>query len=390
MRKFLCIAALLICAAACIYPFDPDLGEAPKGILVVEGDIIVGGTTIIRLGTMESINSGARHSDAPSGMTAEQAAAHVWVEDSDGGVYEGHLADNRSPQFIIDTENAPADKEFRVCVEIYDARYSSDWSPALQGPEIKDIVFTPNDRSVFVCVSLDGGPEATGYVALSYDETWEFHAEYTLEYVVDTASWTVVIPMNPPRQENYWCWRSSDNHISYPLDFTGMGSNGVTAYPLFSFYRSDNRNHKKYCVNVKARTISKKTYQYLSHLDETSSGSGDLFTPNPGELPGNLRCETDPERQVLGYITASRITSKRAFMDSRYHILVRPEIGALSFITQDLYPNYYFAGYLPLAENPNHSTEDDLERLYGWGPMRCYDCVAAGGTKEEPDFWKEQ
>ena len=45
---------------------------------------------------------------------------------------------------------------------------------------------------------------------------------------------------------------------------------------------------------------------------------------------------------------------------------------------------YYNASFRPVLEV---ETEDGSE--IGWGPLSCIDCVAAGGTKEKPDFWDE-
>ena len=56
MRK-ISYALAVLCATACIYPFEPELGEAPKGVLVVDGNISIGSTSYIRLGTMYSLFS---------------------------------------------------------------------------------------------------------------------------------------------------------------------------------------------------------------------------------------------------------------------------------------------------------------------------------------------
>ena len=397
MRK-ISYALAVLCATACIYPYNPELEEAPEGVLVVQGDILIGGTSMIQLGTMLSLYPTYDELlGTGGGPSVSTSNSRVWVEDSEGGVYEG-IPESGSgygwsyytmPQFIVHTENAPADREYRACVEALGERFTSDWTKPLQGPEIKEIIFTPNKSSVTVGVTLEGGPESTGYVALSFDETWEFHTDYTLTYEVDEMTWTVSTPFLPPDQPNYWCWMHTDDKRSYPVDFSGMETDGMTAYPLFSFLRTDNRNHRKYCVNVTGRTISKDTYKYLSHLDELANGGGDLFTPNPGEIPGNIRCESDPDRMVLGYVTVSQTTSKRAFLDSRYLITRVLGYGALVFIPQTKYPEYYNSGYLPLVENPNPEYDPLQEGPYGWGSRRCYDCVAAGGTKVQPDYWYE-
>ena len=397
MKKALHILAALLCAASCIYPYDPDVEQAPEGVLAVEGDILVGGVSTIRLGLMASLYPDASR-NAGGGESRGLGDAKVWIEDDAGTVYEGTresvgevFHDGRVPflfQYTIPTGNAPGDRKYRVCIDALGARYASDWTLPLEAPAIRSIDFKADGFQVTVNVSLDGGSESTGYALLSYDETWEFHTEYALQFEVDTLSWIVQKPLIPIQQPNYWCWKHQDAGVMYPVDFTGRTENGVTDYPLLSFPRTSNRNHRRYCVNVKARTITKDTYRYLHNLDEVVGG-GDLFTPNPGEIQGNIRCETDPERMALGYVTTSRLSVRRAFLDGRYYRVPQPNYAALVYIIPKDYPQYYQYGYLPLIENPHTDYDPRVEGGYGWGERRCYDCVADGGTKEIPEHWYE-
>ena len=398
MKKALHILAALLCAASCIYPYDPDVEQAPEGVLAVEGDILVGGVSTIRLGLMASLYPDASR-NAGGGESRGLGDAKAWIEDDAGTVYEGTresadevFGDGRSPflfQYTFPTGNAPGDRKYRVCIEALGARYASDWTLPLEAPSIRSIDFRADGFQVTVNVSLDGGAESTGYALLSYDETWEFHTEYALQFEVDTLSWIVQKPLRPVQQPNYWCWKHQDARVMYPVDFTGRTENGVTDYPLLSFPRTNNRNHRRYCVNVKARTITKDTYRYLHNLDEVAGGGSDLFTPNPGEIQGNIRCETDPERMALGYVTTSMLSVRRAFLDGRYYRVPQPNYAALAYIIPNDYPQYYQYGYLPLIENPHTDYDPRVEGGYGWGGPRCYDCVADGGTKEIPEHWYE-
>ena len=165
-----------------------------------------------------------------------------------------------------------------------------------------------------------------------------------------------------------------------------MSESGVTSWPLTRFSRRDDRNHKRYCVTVKARTVSKETYRFLKNL-ETNTGAGDnLFSPTPGELPSNLRCESDPERTVLGYVLFSQTVQKRAWLDSRYQQLARPH--SLLYPEEDQFIEFYETGFLPLEELLPEQIQEGMGP-YGWGAPYCYDCTAAGGTQRKPDFWDD-
>ena len=388
MRKILLLLAAFLCATACIYPYSPELEQAPEGVLSVDGNICIGSSSTVRLGTLQSLWK-------TDWIPADFSGARVWVEDDAGGEYPGTSAPYgygygwNQPAYTIDTRNAPADRRYRLCIEALGDRFVSDWNDVLPPPRIRDISFSPDEENVFVFVSVDGGEDGTGYVLLSYEETWEFHADYPLDYQVTYDSMTDMVAISPlilSDYSRYWCWQSVSTGRVYPVDYTGRTESGLSGYPLASFSRRDNRNHRRYCINVTARSISKDSYRFLRNLEENTDGGDNLFTPNPGEIAGNLRCESNPERTVLGYALFSFATSKRAFLDSRY--LKPSPPAALDYPLANFYTGLWKIGYLPLVENkPGYDPK--VEGPYGWGPRRCYDCTAAGGTKTKPDDWDE-
>jgi hypothetical protein len=92
---------------------------------------------------------------------------------------------------------------------------------------------------------------------------------------------------------------------------------------------------------------------------------------------------------VLGYVTIGRTVWKRAFLDNRYYQDHAPSRGGIVYPTQSNYSTVYYQGYLPLFLNDNWDRDPAEEGEYGWGSRRCYDCVAAGGTKQKPDYWDQ-
>ena len=393
MRKILSIVAVLLCAAACIYPYTPELEKAPEGVLAVDGNISIGEQSVVLLTTLSSL-----WSDGHTEQRPDFADAKVWVEDDAGGRYMGVPDKNSatlhssstygSVSFLIPTENAPANHRYRLCIEALGGFYTSDWSDIPEPPVITEIAFSATDYDVVVSVSVDGGEEGTGYVLLSYDETWEFHADWYPTYIYNTM--TGKIAMGTPAGYNeYWCWNHSENGRLFPVDYTGMTENGFRAYQLFSFSRYNNRNHRRYCVNVKAKTISAASYRFLKNLENNSDGGDNLFTPNPGEIAGNLRCESDPERTVLGYVIVSRAATKRAFLDNQYLKARKADEMSLLYLLERQYAEYWERRYMPLCRNNNPDYDPEEQGPYGWGSPVCYDCVAAGGTKTKPDFWDD-
>ena len=405
MKKSLSIIAVLALATACIYPYQPDLGDTPQGIIVVDGSLQIGETSTVQIGTMYPLWPDKTDVEQSGNVVyyaggyygyGSVLADRVWAEDDAGDVYEGSLSPTGwgyvMSSYTLPTEKAPANREYRVCIQADGQLYTSDWIKPLAAPTIKKISFKADKTDVKVLVSLDSGSDATGYVLLTFDETWRFHADWYPNYDYDPKTNTV--SERYFAWDRYWCWKSSNTGIQVPVDYTGMSSSTLKDFPVHSFSRYDNRNHQRYSIRVKARTIDKTTYQFLSHLEESTESGDNLFTPNPGEITGNLRCETDPDRMVLGYVTVAFSSSMRAYTDSRY-LLSRPNspydlaypLSTPAAPGQPAWPDYYNMGYMPLIEN-NLPDPDPNFGPYGWGWASCYDCVAAGGTLTVPDFWE--
>ena len=47
------------------------------------------------------------------------------------------------------------------------------------------------------------------------------------------------------------------------------------------------------------------------------------------------------------------------------------------------------AKYYEMGWHPVDDMMIDGINGVAWGPMRCMDCIAAGGTQERPDFWED-
>lgn len=411
MKKSLFLLAVLACMTACIYPYKPDMEDAPEGILVVDGTLEIGETSTVQIGTMVSLWPKKKNPEENSDDVKYYTKAaygqglgveRVWAEDETGSVYEGSpLPPSRDPSdpsaswmtpYTLHTEEAPASRSYRVCVQADGRLYASDWIKPLAPPVIKKITFKSDKKDVRVNLSLDGGADATGYVLFSFEETWRFHTDWYPNYEYIPRTNTVEERTLP--WDRYWCWKTENSFRQVPVDYSHMSASELREYPLHHFARTDSRNHQRYSILVKAKTIDKDTYRFLSHLEELDRSGDGLFTPNPGEIKGNLRCETEPERMVLGYVTVGTSTSRRVYCGSQYLIKQSPNAIDLAYPTQrplmpgsPSWPDFYAMGYQPLIEN--HLEDGDTDKgPYGWGWPSCYDCVAAGGTLIAPDFWE--
>lgn len=364
-RSFLLLASLLL-LGSCIYPYDVQLTESEQMLLVVDGDIAVGDRATLKL--------------SATGYNGPVLPDEWWVEDNQGGVYKP-----KGDSMEVDLRSAPTDRQYRMIILFNGKRYVTAFQGVLEPPVIEKIGFSADDNTVTCGVSFTGGTQGSGYVAFTYEEIYQFHADYSVSYIFDPDS-LALIEMGPDMKDKaptYYCWTKETQADEVVVDYTKLDSESAKDYPLMRFSRYNNRNHKDYRIKVWGRTITQEEYDFRNNLANLGRAGSNLFTPNPGEMAGNVRCETDPSERAMGYVTLSSSSSMTGTLDDRYAKYKNLDNTYLEFPEPDMYERYYFVlGFRPVKD----ALKDDGSRGVGWGPLRCVDCLAAGGVLDEPQF----
>jgi len=379
MKKRILTLLAAACMASCIYPFDPELPAETEKTVVVDGRILVGGISTIRLGYLTPINSDNLLA-WPNGK--------AWIEDDLGNTYPatesgGSLFNIPGTQFL-NASSQPS--TFRAVVEVDGQTYTSDWLTPDPAPSIDDIHFNADDSNVYVSVDLNPGLNNTGYIGFLFEETWEFHSDIYPDYYIDPQTWAYgsyaesqfVYPY-------YWCWKTFSPAQVTLFDYTSLNDGLIKGLPVRSFLRTDGRNHKRYSILVKAFALSKEAFDYNRQTQEISDLGGDLFSPDPGALIGNLSCESDPELPVMGLVLAGRVAQKRVFEDTYKFFLSRPPSINYEQVAPADYQWFYFTNNYRPATMVNFESGSDI----GWVPHRCINCIEAGGTQVRPSYWED-
>lgn len=373
-KSFIYIVAAAV-AASCVYPFDPEINAEAEKDLVIDGSIVVGGTSTVNLSYVENLG---RTTDAivkPKGK--------AWVEDSQGGKFYPNSS-VVTDKLSIDTQGLQPGLQYRAGVEVDGNTYYSNWVESDARPDIKSISFTADDTMVYVTANVAVPASRSGYVGFRFEECWEFHTDFYPEFTIDPNSWSISPLMFP--WPYYWCYKYDQSKQSVLWDYSSLGEEESYSFLIHSFRRSDSRNHRKYSIKVNAYALSRDAYLFNKRTQEMSELGGDLFSPDPGMLTGNVFCENDPDKRAYGYVMACESTSKRAFLQSIYLQELYISDAFLIGLEPDQYPAYYYdLNYRPVK---NVQAEDGS--FIGWGPSRCINCIDAGGTLVEPDFWDEK
>jgi len=395
MKKIALYLAGLLLTASCIYPFEPETPPVDR-CLVFEGNLVIGESSTMSVRLLQPL-SGSIVTDTDTWNINGEAR----VECTDGTVINGvpRLRGSNEVAFIFNLTNASAKEAYRVWFTDDETKkvYRSNWMKVEKAPLIERIDFVPDDKNVKVRLTLTGPTDDTRYFCWTYTEDWEIHSDflplYLYRYGVD--------PYNTRGQayeeiqgeyDKYYCWNSSSSKELFVADTRDLNSRTLPARQIAEFGRTTPRCQELYCISVTAYGISADRYAYIHHMNEVSNIQGDLFSPNPSAMRGNLRCEQDSTELVLGYVGVCQTTMTRAFFEGARYYTGRVDNSVRFFpnLSEPLeaesnekgYDYFYMLDNRPLYLVADENGDEKMQ----WAPRRCVDCTVKG-TKNKPSYW---
>lgn len=376
MKKLTTLAfAFLLLLGSCVYPYDIQMDDEVDLIPVVDGRIVAGDKATLSINWVLPLNV------RPNKAKIRNVPYTWWVIDSNGKTY--HPTESLPNQ--VPMTSASGDLQYKMHLEMLDAVYESEWMGSVAPPIVDSISIWADEKKVNSKATLRLPDSATGYIAISTEETWEFHADLMAEWYIDTEDWSLN-EVHDPSVINYYCWISSNSKEELIMDLSRFDRSGAATIPFNAYSRSDSRNHKRYTVLFIVRSLTEEEYRYRSNMKTNKEAGNDIFTPNPGQMLGNVRCISDESLPIMGYVSVSRSNSCRKWMDDRFYIPTFWSDDFFTFVEEEEYENYYTNWeYRPVRT----IVQENVVKGVGWAPARCVDCVLAGGTKEKPSLWEE-
>ena len=384
LKYTLVLTLALLSAAACVYDFKADI-QGRGGYLVVEGDILIGEFTTVKVSRSLPLSG-----DEPG---SESVAAACFVEASHGG-------------WIIDTRDADSSLEYRLVIESGGATYASEWAPVLQAASIDSIAYTISDDRQTMTVDVTAhGDSDNRYYRWTAKETWEYHAPFQAShYFLPRGSILKgeviardTVAMFENGENNYYCWNSGAVREVLIATTEQLSENRLVRHRLYSMNRYEQRISYLYSVELTQEAISQTAYKYWTMLDKNSTDVGGLFSPEPYEMRGNIKNVDDPDEMVLGYISVTRPSVTRYFIRSYEMSFAGTPRGAYDdepvYVPENLWRRYFYNnGYdvyaIHTSDAPGTGIETEEDYEFDWLPARCVKCwLWGGGTKQKPDYW---
>jgi hypothetical protein len=352
---------------SCRESYKPLTEAGEKHYLVVEGLINAGAdTTTIKLSRTILLNDTAQ--------AQPELNATVTVE-SGGAVFP--LTEKGNGAYTIASLSLPAGSECRLRIHTANGKeYLSDVVPVLPTPAIDSVNWIQTEPGVQIYVNTHDPQNNTRYYRWEFVETWQIRSYFlsTIEYK-DGA----IVPRDP--FENILnCWKSEPSTTLLLGSSVRLADDIMKDQPLNFVPANSWKIAVKYSILVRQSSLTKEAYDYLSNMKKNSEQLGTIFDPMPSQLPGNIKCLSDPQELVIGYVCAGSTNEKRIFIDThdldhwRYH-----EDCEEKFVSPDSI-DYYFKDKLliPLFF--------DIMKGYHAGTEFCVDCRIRG-SNVKPDFW---
>ena len=377
------LAAALLAAAACIYPYEVDFHQGSELPLVVEGDIHIGGITTVKLSYVK-----------PFG-TEESAGGSVlatgYIEGEDGTRVEGYQLNT----LTFDTSQLRQNQRYRLHLETLNAQthsvanvFESDWLSPAPAPTIDGLSYSYHPEYEELWIGLSMHTHGSHHFRWSFSETWEYHSDVSTWFEYKPETRTVGYY---DRTNLYYCWKS-DN--SSQINIFSTANQTEDRFEELAFYTiplNDRRLQVLYRIKVQLEGMSENAYNYWYNMQQNSEGQGSIFSPTPSEMASNVHCISNPDVQVMGYLNAAVQAEATMYYDNELNDYYKPGRRMNLFEQQvsvsqlDSMAFWYRQGYLPYQAVYETMSADPTH--YMWGLKQCIDCRELGGTKTKPADW---
>ncbi|MGV3588821.1 MAG: DUF4249 domain-containing protein [Adhaeribacter sp.] len=401
--KYFSIYLLLCCSVitACKERFEPNLPNQANSYLVVEGLINTGpGETRIKLTRTNPLTA------ANNNLVAE-LKAQVQVEGANNAYYP--LSENGEGYYVATNLNLPATTLYRLRIKTTSGKeYLSEFVPVKQTPAIDNIHWEENNNGVQLYINTHDNQNNTRYYLWNYEETWEYLSQEQTNLKWDGSK----VVTRTPAEQIYRCWGQGASTNLLLGSSAKLSQDIIYHQPLTFISQGSIKLSHKYSILVRQYALTREAYDFLQTMRKNTETMGSFFDPQPSELKGNIRCVTNPNEPVIGFVGLCNVVEKRIFIsrtelnnwqdqpyNCQYHLVINHP-DTLKWYFEGIPPVPYPQYYVQINPLPSDGVFVDQTKpccIYiplnvqggGWYAVAdyCADCTVRGGKTVKPDFW---
>jgi hypothetical protein len=371
---------LAVCLWRCKEKYVSPYKSTGTGYLVVEGYITGNGPSQFTLSRTVDLTG--------TNAIPPEKNAIVQVKGDDNSLYT--LTESNGGIYTIDTMALNSTTKYRLYIKTSDGKeYLSDSVPYKPTPAIDSVSWTYNStEGVKLYVNTHDPSNATHYYLWQYGETWQYRApEYSsYKYLPDK----VEVVYRPDSEQIYMCWRNAASTKLILGNSTRLSQDVIYLQLLDQIPANTEPIGILFSIHVNQYALTEDGYNYLTLMQKNTESLGSIFDAQPSALRGNIHCLSNPNEEVIGFVSAGTVSQKRLFIyqteipDWRYYLSCSLPDTTVGLDSASLIHFFSDQSYIPLqAHYPRGGPQD------GWtsNVINCADCRLQGGTTVKPSFW---
>ena len=299
-----------VATTSCRKPYEPPTTSASNSFLVVEG-VINAGTdpTFIKLSRTVKI--------ADKVVANPETGAVLTVESDQNTSYpltEINKGDYTSPGLNLDNNH-----KYRLRIKTANNKqYLSDYVEVLNSPPIDSISYDIKGAltvpGVNVYVSTHDPSNKLVYYRWDYRETWMITSYYPSYF---KSNGDTVLGRNQLTDNITDCWQNDTSSTIILGSSAKLSRNVIYEQPVISIPSNSEKVGSKYSILVRQYALSVDAYNFYVNIKKNNEQLGSIFDALPSDIQGNIHSVSNPNEQVIGYISIGSTTSKRIFIDNR-------------------------------------------------------------------------
>ena len=373
MNKIAVIFLLFICLLTnCKEKYDPSIKSTNQSSLVVDGNLNPTDTTFIRLSKTVSVDT--------FNYLNPEIGAIVTIEGKDNTTYP--LSEQANGTYILPVSGLSIGKDYRLRVMTSAGKqYLSDFITIKDNPPIDSISWTRDNLGVSINMNTHDPQNKSIYYRWEYDETYEIHSFYVAQWKYENGFFS----QRSNSDKVYICYKSFSSTDIVLGSTAKLQSDIISQVPIIIIPDGSEKLAVRYSVFVKQYVLSKQAYDYLQILKKNTESIGNIFGVLPAEVTGNIHCLSNPNEQVIGFLTGSPVQKKRIFIDinevpgwfykqgcSSIYVVNNPD-SLKTFVNNYMVYDADVRGFTVLG--------------YYFSDPLCVDCRTRGGSLTKPSFW---
>jgi hypothetical protein len=362
--------------SGCISAFEaPEDMKDMSGVLVVEGVILEEGTKIT---LSRTVALSEEFSDFYLFDNVNNAIIHV-IDEGNNIVAVAAQEYNWGSYIVNENFSFVPGMKYALDIRIGDKHYQSAFSAPESTPEIDSVSWKLNDdKSIEIMVSTHTPNNETLYCLWSFEENWEIRSHYFAPLKYDPIL-QILIPQSLTGDNIFYCWAKGYSQSLLLASTEKYREAVIKDHKIHQLQPGNSRYSYLYSILVRQYQVNREASLYFENLQRNIDESGSLFAPQPSEMTGNIRCLSDPNEYVIGYVFASKQATSRLLIPMAELSLNNFDDTNL-FLCSDIKSfispmDAYYQGYRIISENGDYAF------------LTCVDCTSRGGTKTKPDFW---